>query len=93
MEALLAFERGVCACGFHESLTGDPTNHFTFEDKKCPVCAGSAQYARIQHARDEAWSKARNENSPAGMPRPGDGRHTYTRLMTPTEVAGAATTT
>lgn len=85
MEALTAFEGGVCKCGFHESLATDRGNHFTFEDKHCPVCAGIAQYERIQHARDD-MSLKRHEKPPPGMPRPSDGRRTFTRMLDSDEV-------
>lgn len=81
MEALSAYERELCECGFHKSLSRDRANHFTFEDDKCPVCAGAAQYARIQGDRDEKARKARGEKRPAGMPDPADGRRTHIRLM------------
>lgn len=86
MRALYAYEAGLCECGWHESLTQDRTNHFTFEDKVCNVCAGSAQYARTLADRDQKHSKAMGENAPAGARRPGDGRRTMLRLMSPDEV-------
>lgn len=87
MLALEQYEAGVCACGFHESLAGDSANHFTFEDKTCPVCRGSARYARIQHAADELATKARGENAPPATPHPADGRKTFVRKLGAFEVA------
>lgn len=78
--ALLRFRGEVCRCGFHPSLT-DPESGNTFqpETKKCPVCAGEAQWSRHLHAADEKHAKA-NEDAPPLSPRPSDGRHSYMRF-------------
>lgn len=80
------YEASVCDCGFPESLTRDPSNHFTFDVDKCPVCKGQAQFSRVLHAEDEAARKARGENTPPAVPDPADGRRVLTRLMAPDEV-------
>ena len=87
MLALGKFEAGLCECGWHEDLTGDPDNHFTFVERVCPVCRGSAQQTRMQHAADEAFDKTLGDKPPPGAPRPADGRRTAVRLMGPDEVA------
>lgn len=89
IRGLLAYERGVCECGFHGSLTQDRSNYFTFKERRCPVCAHVARYGRIQHAADQAAEKAAGENAPPGNPLPGDGRRTMVRRMSPDEVAQA----
>ena len=85
--ALSIYERGVCECGFHESLATDRANNFTFETKTCPVCRGVAKMARLQFHADEQSDKAMGENPPPGLPRAADGRRTYVRMMSPLEVA------
>ena len=77
MLALDAYERGVCACGFHESLIDPTTLHVTFEDRVCPVCAGAAQYGRVLSARDEEFSKALGKDASPREKRPADGRRTF----------------
>ena len=86
MLALGAYESGVCDCGVHESLTEDKSNVFTFEDRHCPVCRGVARYQRVQTDMDEKATKALGENPPPHSPRPSDGRRTFVRQMSPTEV-------
>lgn len=86
MLALEVYERGICACGFHEDLT-DPERHFyTLETKTCPVCAGLAKYGRVQHEADERVRKARGESAPVTEPDPADGRRTFIRPLSPAEV-------
>lgn len=89
MRALTAYESGLCKCGFHSTLTNDRDNFFTFEDRRCPVCAASDRYARMQDASDEKAKKAAGENPPPGSPQPGDGRLTFLRRMSDAEVAQA----
>ena len=48
MLALGRYRAKVCACGYHESLTGDPSNHFTFDVRTCPVCKGQAQFKDLK---------------------------------------------
>lgn len=90
MLGLVAYRAGLCACGWHESLATDKSNHFTFEDKFCPVCAGVAQYDRITRDRDETMVKRLGEKPPPSAKRPSDGRRTFTRMMSPDEVAAKA---
>lgn len=85
--ALAEYERGVCACGFHSSLTNDLANTFTFESKVCLVCRGTDRYMRIQGHADKKASDALGENAPPGTPLPGDGRRTFVRQMAESEVA------
>ena len=87
MLALGIYERGVCECGFHESLATDRANNFTFETKTCPVCRGVAKMARLQAHEDEQAEKALGQNPAPGIPRLADGRRTFVRLMSPLEVA------
>lgn len=87
MLGLALYEAGVCNCGIHSSLTADKSNVFTFDERTCPVCIGAAKWARVRAAEDERALKALGENPPPVMQRPGDGRTTYTRQMSPLEVA------
>lgn len=86
MLALGTYEAGLCRCGFHSSLTADRANFFTFEDRRCSVCAKSEQYGRIQEQNDEAAMKAFGEKPPPAQPRPSDGRQTFVRRMSADEV-------
>lgn len=84
MLALADYEAGICACGFHESVAKDQANnHFGFEVDQCPVCAGRAQYARLQ-SKEDAEEDDRLEKVEAAPtdPRPADGRRVFMR-MTP----------
>jgi hypothetical protein len=80
----------VCACGYHESFANDPTNHFTFDVRVCPVCKGSAQFGRmVKHAddkRQQARERRRGDDGSAPIEDPADGRKIITRLMNPLEV-------
>lgn len=82
-----AHDRGLCACGFHSTLTQDRSNFFTFGEDTCPVCAGIAKYARIQHANDDQAMKAMGENPPPNRTEPGDGRRVFVRRATQSEIA------
>lgn len=88
MLALEYYRRGVCECGFHESLTV-PENHFTFDVKVCPVCRGAAKMARLQEHADEQSDKALGDNPAPGLHRSGDGRRTFIRQLSPLEVAAS----
>jgi hypothetical protein len=90
MRGLAAYERGICDCGFHESLTGDKANHFTFGTRTCPVCAGWDRYKRILGAQDEKMRAPLGENPPANRVDPADGRRDFPRLQTPAEVEAEA---
>ena len=81
---LAMFEDQVCRCGFHPSIADDDSNVFTPETRKCPVCAGEAQWDRMLHEQDEAASKAAPD-APARTPRPSDGRYPYMRFLSPDE--------
>ena len=83
MLALAQYEAGVGPCGFHKSLTGDPANHFTFEEETCSVCRGAALYDRVQKERDKATL---GDKPDPKSPWPSDGRSTHIRMMTNAEV-------
>lgn len=86
---LAHYETGICRCGYHESLTGDDSLTFMPSDRHCPVCAGQAQWNRKQEADDERAAKTAEKATPFA-PRPTDGRFTYMRMLSPTEVASLA---
>lgn len=83
MLALGQYEAKVCECGFHESLTNDPANHFTFEDRTCPICRGAARYDRMLGRGDDRLRKQRGADSVVD---PSDGRRTFIKQMTTDEV-------
>lgn len=88
MLALGRYQARICRCGFHESLTADPANHFTFDVRVCPVCRGAAQFARTQDAADARHRKTHSrDNEAAPGPDPADGRRMFTRLLSPQEAA------
>jgi hypothetical protein len=87
MLGLGRYKAKICACGFHESIASDPENHFTFDQRICPVCKGSAQYDRVLQDADERQRKQMGDNTPANAPRLADGRHVRTRRMSPQEIA------
>lgn len=87
MLALAVYEAGVCTCGYHVSLTSDLDNTFTFEDRKCNVCAGIKRYGRLQSAQDEQADKELGPSPPPHAARAGDGRHTGVRMLTALEAA------
>lgn len=89
MLGLTLYRRGVCECGFHESLTADKRNHFGFEDKVCPVCQGVARAARMQTATDEKIVEAMGKDPAPRMVRPTDGRRTFVKMLSPAEVEAA----
>lgn len=80
------YEAKVCECGFHESLTRDRSNHFTFDVDTCPVCRGVAQMGRRLEAEDTRFVKMLGDNPIPEAARPSDGRHVSTRMMHPDEV-------
>lgn len=86
MLALVRYEKGICKCGFHTSITGDKSNHFTFETKTCNFCAASAKWDRVQADADKKAAKALGDDPAPMSPRPADGRSTYIRLMSLEEV-------
>lgn len=92
MLALAQYEAGICACGFHTSLTHDRANYFTWAEDVCPVCAGAAVHMRQQAANDDKIIEAMGTDPSPLLPRPDDGRHIYTKLMTDAEVATAKQT-
>lgn len=77
---LAEFERGLCSCGWHESLTEDERNQFAIEEKVCPVCAAGDRYARIRSEQDDRWRKTLGDEPPANRKDPADGRSAFTRL-------------
>lgn len=90
MAGLDEYETGVGPCGWHKSLTSDKTNHFTFEDEYCAVCAAEERYRRIRAERDQQWRKRLGDDPPAAASQPSDGWSTHTRLMSPDEVSARA---
>lgn len=87
MLGLSLYEAGVCECGHHSSLTNDTDNVFTFEDRRCNVCAGVARYARLQAKQDEQADKSLGDNPAPHASRAADGRRTFIRQMSPLEIA------
>lgn len=87
MLGLAEFERGVCACGWHESLIEG--GHFAIEERVCPVCAAGARYDRITEDSDSKWREALGENPPPDRKDPADGRSAFVRMKSPDEVSGA----
>ncbi len=99
-EALAAYDADCCpGCGLHKSLFDDPeANQFAIDDRTCTVCAGLARHARKASVAEEVWRHANKPPDPdappaahlkaAGLPRPGDGVHTYLKRR-----LGDATTT
>lgn len=86
LAGLAEFEDGQCRdCGWHESLTSDKSNRFTFEIKHCPVCAGAEQFHRVLHDKDQKRLKALGDNPPARRKDSADGRKVLSRLMAPDE--------
>lgn len=87
MLAYLEYEDGVCGCGFHESLTQDKSNVFTFEHSTCPVCRGKDRYARMMAAQDDEARRALGEKPPPSAPLPSDGRTTFVKMLSDREAA------
>lgn len=81
--ALGRYELGVHSCGYHESLTRNPTNVFMPTEETCPVCKGRDAFSRIQHDRDQKAEKALGDDPRKS--RASDGRTTYMRLLPPDE--------
>lgn len=87
MLGLLLYERGVCqGCGFHRDVASNKANHFTFEDHYCPVCKGAAQWGRVQGAQDKQQEDRLGERPNPMTVRPGDGRTTTIRRLSPLEI-------
>lgn len=82
--AYLAYQRGICDCGIHESLK-DPSNFFTFEYRTCPICKGLAQEGRKQAEQDGRVAEQLKDAPPATS-RPSDGRRMFVRQLSPREV-------
>lgn len=74
MLALAEYEADLCACGFPKDVA-DADPHLELRYRVCPVCAGLAQAARMQHAQDEEVTRGLGEKPAPGAPRPTDGRH------------------
>lgn len=62
-------------------------NHFTFDERECPVCAGAARWGRVLAADDDKFVKGLGKNPPPDASRPSDGRRTYARMKSEAEVA------
>lgn len=87
MLALAEFESGICECGFHSSLTHNTANVFNFEVDHCPVCAGRAQYDRLQVKDDREEIEKLGEHALPTVPRPTDGRHVSMVMQPPSPSA------
>lgn len=88
-KALLALERyrgQLCEYGHHPDLSEDESLFWTFENGRCSLCAASAKYGRIMADVDDRAVKMLGEDPSPHLPRPGDGRSVFLRLMSPTEV-------
>lgn len=85
MLALAEYDAGICACGFHESLTQDRRNFFTFEHRVCPVCAGRAQWDRKVADADDHIKV--DPHAKPEAPLPTDGRWVGARMLGPAEKA------
>ncbi len=84
MAALAEHDAGVCSCGFHRSLTMDPSVGFTTRTEVCPTCAGAKLAERIRREADEA-EEEELKNRP-DEPRRSDGRHVYIQQLTEDEM-------
>lgn len=74
MLALADYEADLCACGLPKDVAdADPDLRLKY--RTCPVCAGLAQAARVQHAQDETRTRALGKDPAPATPRPTDGRH------------------
>lgn len=71
IESLVAYEQGICDCGFHESVARDEENLFRLEVRKCPVCASSDRFDRMQADADD---EERGEDPLPDREDPADGR-------------------
>lgn len=86
-EALALHDQQLCpGCGLHPVILDDPNVLLTFEDRLCKVCAAQTQKGRMQGQDDREWDEKHKDADPR-TPRPGDGRHTHLRPLTPAEVA------
>ena len=90
MLGLSDYEAGICDCGFHESLTHDKANVFSFKTDRCPVCTGRARYERLQASDDREEEEKLGENPPPTAQRPSDGRRVFMQMARPGLVAEQA---
>lgn len=72
-------------CGWHESLIEDDANVFGPVDEVCPTCAAKARWERVNADEVEKHAE-QHRHAPPGAPRPGDGRRTLMRLLTPEQI-------
>lgn len=84
MLALVEYERGIHngpgECGFHDSIAKlDP--EVAIEHDVCPLCASKAVEDRKQDARDDRLMKRYGDDPKPDIPRPGDGRREFLRLV------------
>jgi hypothetical protein len=88
MLALAEYEAGVHVngCGLHDSIASEDP-YFAVEDRKCPVCAALDLQGRVRGKREYE----REHGLDAAVPRAGDGRTTFVRLLSPAEVAKTST--
>lgn len=88
MQALIAYQAGVHdECGVHQSLAESPDFYWTWEARRCPVCATTAAHLRAQAEDDEAAMAALGEDPSALAERPDDGRYNVLRELSPIEAA------
>lgn len=81
--ALQRYESEVHACGHHASLLADKSNFFEPATHVCAVCAAKDRWDRMLRDSDATAIKGLGPKDPY----PSDGRSTYTRLLSPEEVA------
>lgn len=82
---LALYEAGVCECGYHQSLTSDPTNRFSVTADTCNVCAAIAVHARVQHEADQQVERAGgvDDKPDPRTRRPTDGQRISVRQAPP----------
>lgn len=88
MQALMLYRDGICSeCGVHHSQAEDPDFYWTWETRKCSVCASTAAFLRGLADRDEEDLAKLGENPAAPVERPDDGRRVILRELSPFEAA------
>lgn len=75
-------------CGYHRSLTNDPSVDWAIEDERCEVCAAMDRWRRIQRDVDEKKHAELGKNVLPDHELPEDGRHTVVRLVSVGDEAG-----
>ncbi|MGH6978900.1 MAG: hypothetical protein ACRED4_06385 [Brevundimonas sp.] len=74
MLALAEYEADLCACGLPKHVA-DEDPDLQLKYRVCPVCAGLAKAARMQHAQDEKTTRLLGEKPAPEADLPTDGRH------------------